>query len=542
MKKWMAVFAALMMFTSIFCSCAKEEKDGKVEIHCFDFAQYDGLAKDPIMQKIYDETGVDFNFAGAMGQAAYDKQLKIKVNIGEAPDVFFMATGTDMSQVNLWAKQGAILPLDEYFGDYPNLKKIFETDQFKNLKVNGNHYFIPRLTTASNWAMYCRQDWITNLQNDEDGAYKDVKMPATDGSFTLEDFAYLMEAFTLGDPDMNGVNDTYGFTLGTEIFWGLPIYNAFGVQPDWALVEGEEELKYQYETEEFYNYLLYMRKLFADGYLDPTFNENTDTLKRSKFQEGKCGLLIDNGSDFIPYILQNAIFGADDVMMVAPPVGTVNTGKQGVGGFTNFGGWWGGFFISSNCKNVEGALKLFDYIFSEEGSKLISYGIEGIHYTVGENGDIVPDLENRGKEKQGLFIEYKNADGKNERTGNIAWGSYFTLPISKVTQEAVYVQENYSGYLEGYRLLAEDSAKILENNLISNPLTNFTSWTSDFSENTSKVQNYANIYAVCIIANASYEGVSDPAALWDRYLSQTEVYREACHSEGIRILKEYKII
>jgi putative aldouronate transport system substrate-binding protein len=44
-----------------------------------------------------------------------------------------------------------------------------------------------------------------------------------------------------------------------------------------------------------------------------------------------------------------------------------------------------GASISSQCKNVEAAIKMLDYAYSDEGHMLFNFGVEGITYTL-ENG------------------------------------------------------------------------------------------------------------------------------------------------------------
>ena len=64
-----------------------------------------------------------------------------------------------------------------------------------------------------------------------------------------------------------------------------------------------------------------------------------------------------------------------------------------------WGGLWGGYSVSSGCKNPEAALKLLDYLVSEEGSMLRYYGIEGVHYTKTSDGIEITD-ENIAERKK----------------------------------------------------------------------------------------------------------------------------------------------
>lgn len=54
---------------------------------------------------------------------------------------------------------------------------------------------------------------------------------------------------------------------------------------------------------------------------------------------------------------------------------------------TNLG--WCGTFITKNCENPEAAIRLMQYLFSDEGAKLTMWGREGFEYTPDENGNPV---------------------------------------------------------------------------------------------------------------------------------------------------------
>ena len=289
MKKILILILSLIFILQAAACGNKKQNNYDLEIQCFDWAVYDGATEDSIMTALKEKTGVNFYFSGINGQDAYNKQLKMNINTGAAPEVFFYAFGTDTSDVNFWAEEGIIQPLDDYLDDYPNLKTLLNSNQYKNLIASdGKHYFIPRLTTANNWGIYMRKDWIANLQN-RGGQYSDVKYPADDGSFTIKDFEYLLEAFTLGDPDGNGKNDTFGLTLGEQLFWGLPMMYAF-CDYGWTITgnQNNKDLPYSYTTQDFKNYINWMAKMYKLGYIDKTYYENTtDEAKVAKFQRGK---------------------------------------------------------------------------------------------------------------------------------------------------------------------------------------------------------------------------------------------------------------
>ncbi len=53
-----------------------------------------------------------------------------------------------------------------------------------------------------------------------------------------------------------------------------------------------------------------------------------------------------------------------------------------------YGSGWG---ISQSCEDPVAAIKLFDYMFSEEGSRAMNFGIEGVTYTMVDGQPIFTD-------------------------------------------------------------------------------------------------------------------------------------------------------
>jgi len=80
--------------------------------------------------------------------------------------------------------------------------------------------------------------------------------------------------------------------------------------------------------------------------------------------------------------------------------------------------------INSESAHIAEALRLMDYLYSEEGALLCSYGIEGEHYTVDANGEIQLNMEQVAYYQQNAndpYREYKNALG----TGALAVSGRF---------------------------------------------------------------------------------------------------------------------
>jgi putative aldouronate transport system substrate-binding protein len=82
----------------------------------------------------------------------------------------------------------------------------------------------------------------------------------------------MLVAFTTGDPDGNGIDDTYG--LGISNFTGswdiMQIW--FGAPNGWGLTE-DDELIPVHMTPEYDEALAWFRKIYSEGLVNPDFNE-----------------------------------------------------------------------------------------------------------------------------------------------------------------------------------------------------------------------------------------------------------------------------
>ncbi|MFK7696023.1 extracellular solute-binding protein [Paenibacillus sp. HJGM_3] len=133
-------------------------------------------------------------------QSDYNEKLNVIMASGDMPDVVAIK---DMdSNYFKWAKQGAFLPLDDYLNQYESFKLVPKAiyDQFR---VNGKIYSIPMYAPTYTFSGTIRQDWLDKLG---------LKMPTN-----YKELLEVAIAFTKNDPDGNGKNDTYGFTLGENI-------------------------------------------------------------------------------------------------------------------------------------------------------------------------------------------------------------------------------------------------------------------------------------------------------------------------------------
>ena len=411
-----------------------------IRIFTYSGDEYAGAKMDSVFQKIESDVGVEISFEGAKSENYYTK-LTPMMNSMDLPDVVWSDPENSEGAFQRWADptQDLLWNLDELLigneDRYPYLNKLVYSDQYKNIQYYGGHYLVPAVETKTAWAIYYRADWLEAIGFvGEDGK---AKAPET-----LDEFEEVMSKFSgvnlFTDTNGNPSGQTYGISPNTYNYYLNPLYGAFGITPDWDITDGGE-VSYMYAREQFKPYLEWMNAMYKKGWIDPTFNQNTGDTDRNQWYNGKVGCIMTNGEGHMEWVVANFedANGADKVIVGPPLLGTGNTssltgktlGVEGERGYSDWGGDYGGYAITKGTKDVYKTLDLLEYLISPEGSKLRLYGIEGTHYTYGEEGNIVADLDGRNSERSNYFGKVKDLDGNSVNAGLHGMGSRFGYAV-----------------------------------------------------------------------------------------------------------------
>jgi putative aldouronate transport system substrate-binding protein len=213
----------------------------------------------------------------------YEALLELKLAQGEIPDLFRVRRHQDLLK---YQRQGLLaeIPKDLLMKHAPGIMKAIQDYAPSYLDygtIDEAYYGIPVVNPTNIYRIpvVYRQDWLEKLG---------LQTPET-----LEQFEEVIYAFANGDPDGNGVKDTYGLSIeGMNVVFG-----AFGqivfadqlyfAEKDTGLVIGalEPEMK---------EALRYLRKWYKDGVIDPEFitGENKGGYKHLShaFIEGRIGM------------------------------------------------------------------------------------------------------------------------------------------------------------------------------------------------------------------------------------------------------------
>lgn len=407
-----------------------------VRIFTYSGNEFDSVTMDSVMKKVEETVGVKLAFEGAVADDYYTK-LTPMMSTGDWPDLIWSDPENSSGAFQIWAnpKQDLLYNLDELLAGnadrYPYLTKLIYCDQYKNIMYYDGHYIVPEVQTTTAWAIYYRADWLEQIGFvDEDG---NAKAPTT-----LDEFEYVMSRFSgtglFTDANGQKTGQTYGLSPNTQNFYVNPLYGAFGITPDWDITE-EGEVSYMYAREEFKPYLKWMNAMYKNNYIEPTFNQNVGFTDRDSWYNGRVGCIMTNGEAHMEWVVGNfeSSQGAGKVIVGPPLEGTGNVssltgctlGVAGERGYSNWGGYYGGYAITKGTKDPYKTLDLLEYLVSPEGSMLRLYGIEGTHYTLDAKGNVVVDVDGRTNERINYFESVTEADGTSSCAGLHKMGGRF---------------------------------------------------------------------------------------------------------------------
>lgn len=355
----------------------------KMQISVFAW-ELDAMGSDPeapVYKALSEKFNVEFVPVSAT-QSQWKEKLNLLFASNDVPDLF-LTPGFETVQFKKWAAEGFLLPISDYADGYMNIENVL--DKYKNLTQqmsDGKHYGIPSKNgegnddgTLCNHLMWIRKDWLKNLN---------LKKPTT-----TDELLKVATAFANDDPDGNGKKDTYGYSANGT-WWLYPVFNMFD-----ASYYSFENVDGQYMpeclSEDMREGVKYLHNMYLTGALDPDFVINTEDQLFEKFITGKIGIfynaagpvynkLYDKFKSAYPDKEPKDLFDYCEVM----------TGPNGKKRIDGKDAYFGITCINNNVDEAkrEKILSILDYMLSEEGMKLMSYGIEGVHYKE-ENGEII---------------------------------------------------------------------------------------------------------------------------------------------------------
>ena len=386
-----------------------EDNIKSISLFCNDWEQFNNGAavNSPIYKELKKVTKCDIK-AQSTGGETYYSMLDLMRNKGTLPEMFIISGPKDPKFFNNLIRDEEILAISDYVNEstkdqYPYLYEYMKQYDYMKSNLtyaNGKSWFIP-VKWSNEKSLYVRRDWIKNLNakiddilvadgvvESKDAITDELRAEyrfSEEGPDTIAEFYRLARAFTLYDPDGNGVNDTYGYVTESNRDMDSWLHVAYGT--GWKMwmkntATGEYENSATSDSSMMATALL--SKMINEGYVSEEVATKNVGNKQEDFANGKAGMMYaHNWYNVISAVMMSAnsgltIEGAREKILIKDPPKGKNGEFGGQGDIQYYRGWCikGGMSVERR----ETCLKLMEYLHSPEGLELVTYGVMGEHW------------------------------------------------------------------------------------------------------------------------------------------------------------------
>lgn len=214
----------------------------------------------------------------------YNQKLGVALAAGDLPDV----VRVNAEQLRQLSNAGLIQDLSQAYEKYaaPFTKEILGqegTGPFEAATVDGKLMGIPETSSSIEGAQYIwiRTDWLERLG---------LQPPQT-----MNDVLEISKAFTEGDPDRNGKNDTLGLPV-TQYLWdpvmGLSAFMAgYDAFPNMWIRDSSGKLVFGAVQPEVKTALKVLQDMYRNGQIDEEFMFKDGIKVKEQIIAGKYGMM-----------------------------------------------------------------------------------------------------------------------------------------------------------------------------------------------------------------------------------------------------------
>ncbi len=347
-------------------------------------AQISDLEDNDFTKMLEEKTNIEIVW-NTVPQASASEKLNVTLTTGANMPEVIIGFDINMSQqIALGESQGMFVDMMPYLDTYgQNIQQVFEDIPVLELIAkNPSGKLLGMVGAEETYHVKYPQKAWTNAAFLE---AVDMEIPTT-----TDEFKELLIAYRDEDPNGNGQNDEIPLTgaiTGWNTFIVPYIMSAFVeyMQPTgvtgttdksvtkMALGVEDGMIVPSFTTDGWKEGLKYLNDLVEEDLLDPlAFTQDQNQLKNAVAAEPRIVGVATGGST-------GAISPSREIqeeyMVALPPL-------EGPNGFAStyyspISSSSGRYVITSECQNIEAAVRLVDYFVSEEGSLSSLYGIEG---------------------------------------------------------------------------------------------------------------------------------------------------------------------
>ena len=379
-----------------------------------------------VWQEAAKRTNVSLKGTISLSNSNEEEAFNLMMSSGNLADIIGYV---DASSLEKLGRDGGMIPLNDLIKEHaPNIQKVLDEDaRFRQTaySLDGNIYQIPKnqeLKAAEFW--WIRQDWLDKLN---------LKAPTT-----VDELHDVLYAFRNEDPNGNGLKDE--IPLFDRAGWKQPDEYLYLWDTSLEFYPRDGKMKYEPLEENFKTGVSNMIKWYQEGLIDPEiFTRGASS--RDTLLGGDLGGCTHDWVSTANYnsTLQETIPGFQ-MVAIAPPADQNGVVKERVSRYPGVG--WG---ISSQCKDPVTVIKFMDYFFTEEGSDLMNWGIEGDTFTRDADGS--KHFTDTVLQSELTPIGYLRSIGAQYRIGMCQDGDY---EYATMKEDGIEANKLYNGHDEWF--------------------------------------------------------------------------------------------
>jgi len=373
----------------------------------------------PVSKVIEEKTGVKVEWEYTKGSEV--EKVNQIFTTEELPDIYTgPAWGGELDVIIKAAKEDQLVDLSDKLDKYPNLAKLVAKENVPPAlyekaidAYGGKKYLLLQNQPATDkdgtdwlYGFYVRKDIAEQVGVDP----QSVK--------TKDDLYNLFKKIKDANLKANGlpVIPFGGFHNG----WAVGIGNSMFYPTDY-LDKGDGTLEHVFFNKAYEDYTLYYRKLISEGLLDNEAFTQTDPIANEKIKQGRVAVLaahypaiLDASKDYV-----KANPGSDYV-----PVGPLERAGAAADRPADLNIQGNNVtVIPKKSKNVDAALKLLDFLASDEGFMLTRYGVEGVHWEMKDGKPVAKqeyfdkftaDTSGKVRKNEGISIGFESIAGRDQ--------------------------------------------------------------------------------------------------------------------------------
>ena len=343
----------------------------------------------PAQQEIFKKTNIKLDYQ-IVPSSSYKDKKSILLGTNNFPDIVYLQ---NMDDIVTYGSSGIFEPLLQYVNEetMPNFYKFWsQYPEMKKFLLEGELYVFPvvaRDESANGFGPVIRIDLLEK---------HNLATPETFDEL-LDVLVQLKELYPDSIP-WTGRKGTSQLLKTTSYMLGSG-YDNNGIYYDYDVNSGS--YVFGPATENFKAVLSYLNKAYEKGVLDPDFAITTAEQFESKLSSGKSFFFLDNsgfGQNYTKSLRK--LDGMEEATMQIIPIPENSFGqRRAVSYAKDIAGRF--YAINASAKNKEEIIKLVDWLYSQEGSDISNYGVEGESFEYNDVGQ--PEF------KKDFVMKYKDA-------------------------------------------------------------------------------------------------------------------------------------